>query len=187
MMMYLVEESAVIKNKSYFIIFVLMLFPMLLSSQAYAEVFKCKDTKNKITYQSSPCLTSTVGKVRKDADIPEADRLRAQERIDGLFERERQRDAAAERERLARQESARKFELEQETKANEKRKIELLERQAIAAEQGAAAAHQAKIAAQRAEQAAERARWAAQNQPPPPTQNQRVRCRPDYSGGLICN
>lgn len=142
-----------------------LLFVMFFAFQAHAEVFKCKDTKNKITYQNNPCLTSTVGKIRKDADIPEEDRMRAQERIDGVFERERQRDATAERERLARQESARKFELEQEAKANEKRKIELLERQAIAAEQGAEAANQAKIAAQRAEQAAERARQAAQNQP----------------------
>jgi hypothetical protein len=163
----------------------LMLFAMFLASQAHAEVFKCKDAKNKITYQSSPCLIKTVGKVRKDADIPEEDRMRAQNRIDSVFERERQRNAAEEGARLARQESARKFELEQETRANEKRKMELLERQAIAAEQGAIAANQAKIAAQRAEQAAERTRQAAQNQPP--IQNQRVRCRPDYAGGLICD
>ena len=158
---------------------------MFLAFQAHAEVFKCKDAKNKITYQSNPCLTSTVGKIRKDAAIPEEDRLRAQDRTDAVFEKERQRDAAAERERLARLESARKFELEQEAKANEKRKIELLERQAIAAEQGAQAAKQAKIAAERAEYAAEQARQATQNQSP--TQNQRMHCRPDYVGGLICN
>jgi Domain of unknown function (DUF4124) len=160
------------KNKSNLTPFTIMLFAAFISSQAYAEVFKCKDAKNKITYQSSPCLTSTVGKVRKDADIPEADRLRAQERIDGVFERERQRDAAAERERLARQESARKFELEREAKANEKRKIELLERQAIAAEEATKQAKAARIAAERAQQAAG---------------NQRLRCRPDYAGGLICD
>ena len=160
------------KNKSYLTYLFLILFAAITSSQAYAEVFKCKDAKNKITYQSTPCLTNTVGKVRKDADIPEEDRMRAQERIDSVFERERQREEAAERERLARQESARKFELEQEAKANEKRKIELLERQAIAAEEAAKQAKAARIAAERAQQAAG---------------NQRLRCRPDYAGGLICD
>lgn len=157
----------------------LMLFAMLLTFQAHAEVFKCKDAKNKITYQNSPCLITTVGKIRKDAAIPEEDRMRAQDRLDKDIETERQKRAEQQARRLQNEENAKKYELEQEAKANEKRKIELLERQAIAAEQGAIAANQARIAAERAEQAAERASQ--------PIQNQRLHCRPDYAGGLICD
>lgn len=58
---------------------------MFFAFQAHAEVFKCKDIKVKITYQNSPCLTLTVSKIRKDADIPEEDRMRAQDCIAGSY------------------------------------------------------------------------------------------------------
>ena len=147
------------------------MFGVMISFQVDAEIFKCKDSTNKISYQNNPCSTTTLGKVRKDADVSEDDRLRAQERIDVVFERERQRNAAEERERAARQ----KFQLEKEVKINEDKKIKLLERQAIAAEQGAIAAKEAAVSANQARIAAEQ------------TRNQQLRCRPDHAGGLICN
>lgn len=107
--------------------------------------------------------------------------MKAQGRIDAVFERERQRNTAEERERLARQERAKEFQLQKEAKAIEDKKIKLLERQTIAAEQSAIASNQARIAAERAQIAAEDARRANQ------FQKQRLQCRPDYAGGLICN
>ena len=153
----------------------IFLFGVMISFQVDAEIFKCKDSTNKISYQNNPCSTTTLGQVRKDADVSEDDRLRAQERIDVVFERERQRNAAEERERAARQDKAKKFKLEKEAKVNEDKKIKLLERQAIAAEQGAIAAKEAAVSANQARIAAEQ------------TRNQQLRCRPDHAGGLICN
>lgn len=112
--------------------------------------------------------------------------MRAQERIDSVFEKERQQKAVEERESLARQERAKEYQLQKEAKAIENRKIQLLERQAIAAEQSAIAANQAKIAAERAQAAAEDARRASQIQANTPVQKQRLQCRPNYAGGLIC-
>ncbi|WP_047539565.1 DUF4124 domain-containing protein [Methylotenera versatilis] len=161
----------------------IFLFGMLIALQVNAEIFKCKDANNKISYQNNPCSTTTVGKVRKDADVSEEDRLKAQGRVDAVFERERQKNADEERERLARQERAKEFQLQKEAKANEDKKMKLLERQVIAAEQGVIASKQARIAAERAQIAAEDARRASQT----PTQKQRLQCRPDYTGGLICD
>lgn len=158
----------------------MFLFGVVISFHANAEIFKCKDSTNKISYQSNPCSTTTLGKVRKDAGISEEDRLKAQERIDGVFERERQRNAAEERERAYRQDKAKKFQLEKEAKINEDKKIKLLERQAIAAEEGAIAAKEAAASANQARIAAEQTRSQQ-------ARNQQLKCRSDYAGGLICN
>ena len=150
----------------------LFLFGILISSHGNAEIFKCKDSSNKISYQNNPCSSTAVGKVRKDADIPEEDRLKAQERIDSVFERERQQKAAEEKERLARHEKAKELLLQKEAKAIENRKLQLLERQAISSEKSAIEANRARLAAERSQQE---------------NQNKQLRCRPDYAGGLICN
>jgi len=163
----------------------IFLFGILISLKANSEIFKCKDVNNKVSYQSIPCSITTVGKVRKDADIPEADRIRAQERVDNFYASERAKKEAEEREIAARQEKVRELQLQKEARAIENKKLKLLERQAIAAEQGAIEASRARVAAERAQDAAEDARRASQINTP--AQTQRLRCRPDYAGGLICD
>ncbi len=159
----------------------LMVSAIFLAFQAQAETFKCKNDNGKITYQGTPCLTATVGKIKKAPDVPVEEQVRAQDRLNNTIEMNRQKEAAEEverqqqeenakriaqqkeLERQQREESYRKFLLEQEAKAQEKRKEDLLLRQTQAAERAAAAAERAGA------------------------QKRSFDCRPNYAGGLVCD
>lgn len=112
----------------------LMISAIFLTFQAQAEIFKCKNDNGKITYQGTPCLTGTVGKVNKAPDVPIEEQTRAQSRLNNMKEMDRQHEAATKLEQQQ-EENARK----QEAKELENRRVEALERQATAAERQAAA------------------------------------------------
>lgn len=96
--------------------------------QAHADIFKCKDGKGKITYQETPCSTTTVGKMGYVPDMSLEDQARAQSRANEQKNMVRQISAAEEAERqqgeAARRQwvnNERNFALEQEA---EKRRQE---------------------------------------------------------------
>ncbi|HYN55110.1 MAG TPA: hypothetical protein VES38_10440, partial [Methylotenera sp.] len=106
----------------------------LLSFQAHAEIFVCKDSSDRITYQEKPCLTTaTVGKLKNIPDAPIEDQILARDRINKANEIYRQNLAKAEIERQQQEER----DLKLEALEIERRKVELLERQIIAAERAA--------------------------------------------------
>ncbi len=114
--------------------YLLMLSTFLLTFQAHAEIFVCKDGKGRITYQEKPCLTIMVNKLKNIPDAPIEDQILAQNRINKANEMYRQREAKAEVERQQQAAHDRALELIE----IEKRKLELLERQTVAAERAAA-------------------------------------------------
>lgn len=146
----------------------ILLNVLFFATSAHSEIYKCKDSNKNISYQQSPCVTSTVGTVRKAADVTEEDRMRAQGRIDAVNEREKQRILIEENNRITRQENLRKLELEKA----ERLKVELLKRQTIAAERSARANEDRADAAER-----------AVNE----LRNKSVRCRSDNNGGFFCD
>ena len=131
-----------------------------------AEIYKCKDAKGKYLYQEIPCQSQQVTKIRKDAGVAEEDRLRAQNRIDAVFEREHQREIQAENARLERIKQAEVA----EEKELERRKVEYLKRQAIASEKNA-------VANERSAEATENIQKSL---------NKPVRCVSDNAGGYRC-
>lgn len=102
----------------------------LLSFRANAEIFVCKDAVGRITYQDNPCLTTTVGKLKNIPDAPLEEQILARNRINKASEIYRQSVAKAEIERQQQEER----DLKLEALEIERRKVELLERQTIAAE-----------------------------------------------------
>ena len=173
-----------LKNKLY-IFFVLVIF----ANQATAEIFKCKNDKGKISYQSQPCQKETMGKLSILPSPPIEEQLRAQAKVDKI-----RQDQAAKKvvDEIAREKWEKEYQAEQLEKQQaellkrqqqeelyrrlqaqelEKRKMELLERQTRAAE----------AAADSAAQAARSAADARQQ----PIRNP-VHCTPDYAGGLNC-
>lgn len=104
----------------------------LLSFQVHAEIFVCKDDKNKITYQEKPCLNTTLRTLKNIPDAPIEDQILARDRISKANEIYHQQALKAEVERQ--QSEVRDRELE--ALAIERRKVELLEKQA--ADQAAA-------------------------------------------------
>ncbi|MEO6118306.1 MAG: DUF4124 domain-containing protein [Methylotenera sp.] len=108
----------------------------LLSFQAHAEIFVCKDSSGRITYQQKPCLTTaTVGTLKNIPDAPIEDQILARDRINKANEVYRQSVAKAEIERQQQEDRDRAL----EAMEIERRKLELLERQTIAAEKAAMA------------------------------------------------
>ncbi|MES2637674.1 MAG: hypothetical protein V4605_10130, partial [Pseudomonadota bacterium] len=85
----------------------LMIFTLSLSFQAFAEIFVCKDAKNKITYQDEPCLDETVRTLKNVPDAPIEDQILAQERIKRANELSMQRALMAEAERQQQEKSNR--------------------------------------------------------------------------------
>ncbi len=109
------------------------LFALLLSCQAQAEIFVCKGGNNQLTYQDEPCPDKTLRKLKNVPDAPIEDQILARERTDRAIALSEQRAAAAEAERQQQQKEFR----EQQAIAIEKQKLELLQRQTLAAEQSA--------------------------------------------------
>lgn len=112
----------------------LIVSTLFISFQVDAEIFVCKDNKNRITYQEKPCLTTMVGKLKNIPDAPIEEQVLAQDRINKANEVYRQRIAS---EAVARQQQEAN-DREIEAIEIERRKLELLERQTIAAEKAAA-------------------------------------------------
>ncbi|OQW70008.1 MAG: hypothetical protein BVN34_02855 [Proteobacteria bacterium ST_bin12] len=109
----------------------LILFILMLSCEAQAEIFVCKDSSNKLTYQDEPCLNQTVRKLKNIPDAPIEDQILARERIDRANALSAQRAATVE---LERQQKQKEF-AELQAIAIEKRKLELLEQQANESQQ----------------------------------------------------
>ncbi len=103
----------------------LIVIILLLSCQAQAEIYVCKDSSNKLTYQDEPCLSQTVRKLKNIPDAPIEDQILARERIDRANALSLQRAATIE---LERQQKQKEF-AELQAIAIEKRKLELLEQQ----------------------------------------------------------
>ena len=59
---------------------------------ASAEIYKCKDSNQKLVYQDTPCTTKPVGKLAPLPPLSQADELRAKERLDRLLEENRYYD-----------------------------------------------------------------------------------------------
>jgi phage protein D len=121
-----------------------MVSATFLTFAAHAEIFKCKDDKGRMTYQETPCLTATVKKLSNVPDAPIEDQIRTQARTNKILEMDRQKRAAEEAERRQEVENEKRLVLEQEAErkrkkaeALEKYKLELMERQARAAEEAA--------------------------------------------------
>ena len=78
---------------------------------ASAEIYKCKDSNQKLVYQDTPCMTKPVGKLAPLPPVSQADELRATERLDRLLEenryydRKRREEAQLKAEELRRQEA----------------------------------------------------------------------------------
>lgn len=106
-------------------------FVLMLSCQAQAEIFVCKDSKNQLTYQDEPCLSQTVRKLKNVPDAPIEEQILARERIDRANALSQERALAAE---LARQQQQKEF-TELQAIAIEKRKLELLEKEASESQQ----------------------------------------------------
>lgn len=86
----------------------LMISAIFLAFQAQAEIFKCKNDNGKITYQGTPCLSGTAGKIDKPPEVPIDEQSRAQSRLDNIKEQDRQDEAAIELERQQKEENERK-------------------------------------------------------------------------------
>lgn len=110
---------------------IFMLSMVLLSIEAHAEIFVCRDAQNKTIYQDKPCALETVRTLEPIPAPSIEEQILAQERIDKLNEISSQRAMAAETERLQQE----KNNLEQEKIELEKRKLELVEKQATLDEQ----------------------------------------------------
>lgn len=113
------------------LIFILSI--VLLSFKAHAEIFVCRDVKDKTVYQDTPCTTETIRKLEVIPAPSLEEQALAQERIDRLNEISHQRAMAADSERIQQE----KNNIEQEKIDLEKRKLELQEKQAILDEQPA--------------------------------------------------
>ncbi|MES2499910.1 MAG: hypothetical protein V4570_05205 [Pseudomonadota bacterium] len=109
----------------------LMIFTLSLSFQAFAEIFVCKDAKNKITYQDEPCSDETVRMLKNVPDAPIEDQILAQERIKRANELSMQRALMAEAERQQQEKSNREY----QAIVLERRKLDLLEKQRLELEQ----------------------------------------------------
>lgn len=109
------------------------LLALILPYQAQAEIFVCKDGNKQLTYQDEPCPNKTLRKLKNVPDAPLEDQILARERIDRAKALSQERAALAE---AARQQQQKEFR-EMQAIAIEKQKLELLERQTLAAEQSA--------------------------------------------------
>ncbi len=109
------------------------LFGLLLSCPAQAEIFVCKDGNNQLTYQDEPCPNKTLRKLKNVPDAPLEDQILARERMDRANALSLERAATAE---AARQQQLKEYR-ELQAIAIEKQKLELLEKQTLAAEQSA--------------------------------------------------
>ncbi len=139
---------------------------LMIALPARAEIYKCKDAKDVYIYQQTPCQAKEVSKIRKDSGVSEDDRVRAQNRINAVFEREKQRKIQA---RIAEEERIKQAE-EEEARELERKKVEYLKRQAIASERNAAANEKNAEATKEINK----------------TLNQPVHCVPDNMGGMRC-
>lgn len=139
---------------------------LIVALPAEAEIYKCKDVKGGYFYQQTPCQTKEVTKIRKDSGVSEDDRTRAQNRINAVFEREKQRKTQAQ---IAEKERIKQAE-EEEARELERKKVEYLKRQTIASERNAAANEQNAEATKEINK----------------TLNRPVHCVPDNMGGLRC-
>ena len=109
----------------------LLFLPLLIPSQASAEIFVCKNGANKITYQDEPCLDTTIRKLKNIPDAPIEDQILAQERLNKAQTLSLQRAQLAEAERQQQDKVKREY----QAIAIEKRKLELLEKQSLESEQ----------------------------------------------------
>ena len=109
----------------------LTVFILMLSCQAQAEIFVCKDANNKLTYQDEPCLSQTVRKLKNIPDAPIEDQILARERMDRANALSLQRAATVE---LKRQQKQKEY-TQLQAIAIERRKLELLEKEASESQQ----------------------------------------------------
>ena len=109
----------------------LMISALVLSFQAHAEIFVCKNAHNKITYQDEPCVEQTLRTLKNVPDAPIEDQLEAHERTRKSTELSQQRALIAETERQQQEKANREY----QAIALERRRLDLLEQQSAALEQ----------------------------------------------------
>jgi hypothetical protein len=80
---------------------------------AAAEIYKCKDSHQKLVYQDTPCEGKPVGKLAPLPPLSQVDEQRARERLDRLLEENRYYD--------------RKYREEAQLQAEERRRQEIRE------------------------------------------------------------
>ena len=91
-----------------------MLSAVVLTFQAQAEIYKCKDAEGKISYQGTPCPTGMVGTIKPPPAVSEENRKHAHERLERMNEKNRQSDITREQEWQKQQEQARRLAEQQE-------------------------------------------------------------------------
>jgi|APLak6261699311_1056244.scaffolds.fasta_scaffold11885_1 type IV secretory pathway VirB10-like protein len=148
--------------------YLLIVIAFFFNAEAKAQVYKCKNEKGKITYQSSPCQNDTGGKLwimpgppieeqmREQAKVAEMEARRAEAYKEQRLQAEKAQEAYDKKkleekiEAEKKQEQIRKMEAErrdeirrQQALELERYKLRLMERQARAAEEAAFAARQA--------------------------------------------
>jgi hypothetical protein len=101
---------------------IFILFLLLITDSAYAEVYKCQSANKKIQYQSEPCATNTINHgIVKIEKQDERQQEEAQNRLKALEKEQQTLDEAAKKQR-------------------ETNNLEAIRREAAAARQEAAAA-----------------------------------------------
>ena len=103
----------------------------LISFEACADIFVCKDNFAKIIYQDEPCQTTTLRTLKNVPDAPIEDQILARERIEKANALSLQRAQLAATERQEQDKANREY----QAIAVEKRKLELLEKQNLESEQ----------------------------------------------------
>lgn len=79
---------------------------LLIPLQAVADIYKCRDDRNVLVYQDTPCKTKMIGKVNTVPSPSKSDELRARQDLDRLIqdnryhEQKRQAEWEKEQERL---------------------------------------------------------------------------------------
>ena len=111
--------------------FLFLISALALSFQTHAEIFVCKNTSNKITYQDEPCVDQTIRTLKNVPDAPIEDQIEARERTRKSIELSQSRALMAENER----EQQAKANREYQAIALERRRLDLLEQQSVALEQ----------------------------------------------------
>lgn len=80
---------------------------------AGADIYKCKDSHQKLVYQDTPCVSKSLGKVAPVPPLSQADELRAKERLDRMLEDNRYYDQKRREEARLREEELRRLDLQE--------------------------------------------------------------------------
>ncbi|MDP3742858.1 MAG: hypothetical protein Q8Q76_00750 [Methylotenera sp.] len=171
--------------------YLLIICAIFFSTHANAEIFICKDKKNKVNAQNFPCEYQTLKKMKEAPAIPIEEQMRANQRFEELKARELKELAY---QKAIREEEDKAYEARKQRELAERQHKEQMEFLARQEEQEIIRRNQAmRMERKRMEllerqtQAIEDAARNNQQNAPINRPNAPVHCIPDYSGGFICN